>query len=315
MNEFGIIAKHFAPLAKNFDGALGLKDDAVILSPQSGYDLVFTKDALVADVHFFVDDAPKLIAQKLLAVNVSDLAAMGAKPVGYLLAIMLPKSTDDKWLASFARGLSVGISKWGGHLIGGDTVSHNGELALSLTAIGEVPQGKALKRSTAQAGDAVFVSGTIGDSYLGLQILKGEIKAQSEYLTNRYHLPSPRIDLGHRLIGVANSCVDISDGLVADLCHIAEYSGVGAKINIADIPFSAAAKQLNPNPINLITGGDDYELLFTAPASAQTAIESLAKELALPITKIGEITSGAGVVVLDNSGTDIGIRESGYKHF
>jgi thiamine-monophosphate kinase len=315
MNEFGIIAKHFAPLAKNFIGALGLKDDAAIISPKSGFDLVVTKDAMVADVHFFATDEPSLIAKKLLAMNLSDLAAMGASSLGYLLAVMLPLSTDDEWLAEFAAGLAESIDQFGGSLIGGDTVSHDGALALSLTAIGEVPQGKALKRSGAKIGDLVFVSGTMGDSYLGLNILRGNIDAHSEYLVSRYYVPTPRIALGAKLLGIANSCIDVSDGMVADLGHITQCSGVGAKIELAAIPLSDEAQRIAANPVDLITGGDDYELLFTAPASAQPSIEAIAKELNLPITKIGEITQGDRVVVLDNKGVEVSFETGGYRHF
>jgi thiamine-monophosphate kinase len=379
VNEFGIIAKYFAPLSAGFPGSLGLKDDAAVLSPKPGFDLVFTKDALVADVHFFENDDPYTIAQKLLGVNVSDLAAMGAKPVGYLLAVMLPKNTSEKWLEKFTSGFAHGMKKFGGHLIGGDTVSHDGKLSLSLTAIGEVPQGKALKRSGAKMGDSIFVSGTIGDSYLGLQVLLSDMPSlrraersesdaaihlpkdengfllrscsvpliamtDKKYLIERYNIPEPHINLGQQLIGIATSCIDISDGLVADLGHICECSGVGAEINIGLIPLSRAALSLDGvcNPVHtfmseqkydmnirkglqtpsykttlkeLITGGDDYELLFTVPESLEGAVEKLSKEISVAISKIGKITSGGKVIVLDKNRSEVALPSRGYQHF
>jgi thiamine-monophosphate kinase len=318
-NEFSLIEKYFAPLAASFPGSLGLKDDAAILTPKPGYDLVITKDALVENVHFFEKDPAYNIAKKLLGVNLSDLAAMGAKPVAYLLAIALPRTSTDEWLHGFSQGFAASITEFGGALIGGDTVSHDGGLMLSLTAIGEVKQGSALKRSCAKIGDFIYVSGTIGDSYLGLQILKNSNNTQhtqaEKYLTERYYFPIPRLALGAKLIGIARACVDVSDGLIADLGHICECSHVGAEIKMDDIPVSLAARQLQPDIKNLIAGGDDYELLFTAPAEMEKSITDLSKELHIPIAKIGQITAGDKVKLLDASGTEVVLEKTGYQHF
>jgi thiamine-monophosphate kinase len=320
--EFTLISQYFSPLSKNFPGAFGLTDDAAIISPKAGYDLVITKDAIVENVHFFADDNPYTIALKLLGVNLSDLAAMGAKPYAYLLAIVLPSNIYEEWLAEFTRGFGEGIAKFGGALIGGDTTSHNGPLTLSLTAIGEVPQGKALMRSGAKQDDLIFASGTIGDSYLGLQLLKNNItdvpKDAAEYMIERYDIPQPRVALGEQLIGIATACIDISDGLVADLGHICETSKCGAEINFGDVPFSDFAEKIirgRADAINLLTGGDDYELLFTAPALAENSIADIAKQLNLRITKIGKIVAGERVKVLDKNGQEIIVQRGGYQHF
>jgi thiamine-monophosphate kinase len=319
MNEFGLISKYFAPLAQNFEGALGLKDDAAIISPKSGYDLVITKDAIVENVHFLKSDSAFDIAIKLMGVNLSDIAAMGATPLAYLIALTLPDNTADAWFAEFANGIKSMIDEFGGALIGGDTTSHNGPLTLSLTAIGQVPSGKALKRSGAMVGDIIFVSGTIGDSYLGLQILQGTLQSESQHLTERYRRPNPCIRLGAKLHGIATACIDISDGLVADLGHICSNSNVGATINIDSIPVSDDAKAIiaaHPDMINnMITGGDDYELLFTCPAPYEKAVSTLAKKLGLPLTKIGVVTSGNNVKVTNNNDTEIVINNGGYQHF
>jgi thiamine-monophosphate kinase len=320
-NEFDIISKYFSPLSKGFKGAFGLKDDAAVISPKKGYDLVITKDAIVENVHFFQDDKPYGIALKLLGVNLSDLAAMGAKPIGYLLAVILPRDIDDEWFEEFSSGLGDGMAKFGGALIGGDTTSHDGPLTLSLTAIGEVPHNKALKRSGAKEGDLIFVSGNVGDSYLGLQILKDNIDAPEDakkYLIERYDIPHPRTELGTKLIGIATSCVDISDGLVADLGHICETSKVGAEVNFGDVPFSDFAESIiegRRDAINMLTGGDDYELLFTAPATAEQTITDLSKELNISIKKIGKMVVGERIKVLDKNGVEIVITHGGYQHF
>lgn len=258
MNEFKIIKKYLSPLAKNADGAFALTDDAAILKTPKNYEAVITKDAIVAGVHFVGDELAEKIAQKLLRVNLSDLAAMGATPHSYFLALMLPKTTSENWIKSFAKGLADVQKEFGITLMGGDTTS-SPTLAFSVTAIGLIKSGKALKRNGAKIGDDIFVSGTIGDSALGLHAVKNKIK--NTYLINRYLIPEPRIKLGQELHEIASSCMDISDGLIQDLSHITSASGVGAVVNWQDIPLSQAAQKLLPSIKNkyqiIAAGGDD----------------------------------------------------------
>jgi len=306
MDEFSIIEKYFAPLAEKYPDALGLKDDAALFKPAEGFDVVVTTDALVEDIHFFKDDNPEYLAQKLLGVNVSDLAAMGATPKAYLLTLMLPEGINDKWLPSFSEGLAKGCERFGGCLIGGDTTRSKYGLSLSLTAIGEVAQGKALKKSGAKPGDKIYVSGTIGDSYLGLQILSGKLDLDSAYLKQRYYKPEPRIALGESLVGLASSCTDISDGLIADLEHICKASTVGAVIRAGDIPLSDDAKNSGVNIQKLITGGDDYELLYTVADNIEPPEGAY---------YIGDIVDGEAVSVLDEEQKTIVLESRGYSHF
>lgn len=324
--EFDLIARYFAPLAAGTPGALGLSDDAAILPPPPGEDLVFTTDTLVAGVHYLPDDPPEQVAAKLMRVNLSDLAAMGARPLGYLLAAALTKSAEESWVARFAEGLARDQERYGLGAMGGDTTSTPGPTTLTLTAIGAVPQGQALRRNAAQAGDGIYVSGTIGDSALGLQCLTGaltpEDEADSAFLAERYRLPRPRLTLGRALLedGLARAAIDISDGLVADLGHICEESGLAARVKAAAVPLSAAAQRLverdSGNLATALTGGDDYELLFTAPAEHGKALGALASRLDLPLTRIGEMTAdGAGVTVLDAEGTAMTLERSGWRHF
>lgn len=305
MDEFSIIEKYFAPLAKDYPKAFGLKDDAAVFSPSSGFEIVLTKDAMVADVHFFANDKAEYIARKLVAVNASDLAAMGANPKAYLLALMLPKNTNENWIADFARGLDIATKDFGGYVIGGDTVVHQGKLSLSLTAIGEVPFGKALKKSGAKIGDKIYVSGNIGDSYLGLQILSGKLDISSQYLTNAYFLPNPKVKLGIQLLDMASACTDISDGLIADLGHICKASKVGAVIKATDIPLSVEAKKTGISIEKLIAGGDDYELLYTIPPHIKAPEGSF---------YIGDICVQETIKLLDENSQTIILKTDGYCH-
>ena len=306
MNEFEIIEKILTPLARGAKEALGLKDDAAIIAPKPGYDLVITKDAIIENVHFLPNTESGLIAKKLLRVNLSDMAAMGAKPRFALIAAMLNDSCDIKWLTAFASGLKEDLDKYDVSLIGGDTTKHDGVISFSMTLIGEVPNGKAIKRSGAKAGDTIFVTGTIGDSALGLRVLREELENwRTEELVSRYNLPEPRIDIGLKL--EANSAIDISDGLIADLNHICECSEVGAVIYIDKIPLSASARELLNQDSSLLevilTGGDDYELLFTS------------KEETLPYaTPIGKIKKEGGIDIFDKKGEKITLSRYGYTH-
>jgi thiamine-monophosphate kinase len=304
-------------------GGLGLADDAALIDCSPGYRLVVTTDAMVEGVHYLPDDPPDFVAKKLLRVNLSDLAAMGARPRHYLLTTALPKTRGDDWLAHFAEGLAEDQRLFGVALLGGDSVSTPGPAVLSLTAIGEVAAGAEIRRGGARAGDRVWVSGTIGDAFLGLGVLKGQYPnlgpADRQALIARFQLPEPRTALGPRLAGLARAMLDVSDGLLADLGHICEVSKVGASVALASLPLSAVAQRLIADEpdlaVRLAGGGDDYELLFAAPPAANAEIERLAAELRLPITPIGTIDDGAGVRLVDAAGGVIPVGASGWQHF
>jgi thiamine-monophosphate kinase len=321
LGEFGRIRRFFAPLAG--PGGLDLRDDAALLDCPPGHRLVVTVDAMVEGVHYLRSDPPGLIARKLLRVNLSDLAAMAATPRHYLLTTALPASLADDWVARFAAGLAEDQRIFGVRLLGGDSVATTGRAVLSLTAIGEVADRAEIRRAGARSGDRIWVSGTIGDALLGLGVLRGahtELSADERAaLAGRFQLPEPRTALGLRLAGIAHAMCDVSDGLLADLGHICEASGVGATVALPDLPLSPPARRLaaaDPTlPARLAAGGDDYELLFTALPEAAEAIATLASELALPITAIGTIHGGAQVRLLDAGGNEVRVETAGYRHF
>ena len=315
--EFEFIARRLRPLA-TAPGALDLIDDAALLDPTPDKQLVLAKDAMVAGVHFLEGDPPGQIAKKLLRVNLSDLAAMGAAPLGYLLALARSREIADDWLAEFCAGLAADNAAFGIGLLGGDTVSTPGPLTLSLTAVGEVPKGAALLRSGARAGDDIWVSGTLGDAALGLKVLQGELEVAVDAraaLIAHYRLPQPRLALGQALRGVAGAAIDISDGLVADLGHILEASGVGAELRADQLPLSAAARDLPGARDAALAGGDDYELLFTASPARRAEIAALARRLGLPLTCIGQIRAGSDLSILDAAGQEIKVAKRGWQHF
>jgi thiamine-monophosphate kinase len=315
--EFEFIARRLRPLA-TARGALALTDDAALLDPSPGHQLVLAKDALVAGVHFLPGDPPGQVAQKLLRVNLSDLAAMGAAPIGYLLALARPREITDDWLAEFCAGLAADNAAFDVALLGGDTVTTPGPLTLSLTAVGEVPTGAALLRGGAEPGDDLWVSGTLGDAALGLKVLQGALDVAEPAraaLVERYRLPEPRLALGKALRGIASAAIDVSDGLVADLGHILEVSGVGAELRADALPLSAAAREVPGARDAALSGGDDYELLFTAPPERQARIASLARRLDLPLSRIGAIRAGLDLSILDASGQEIVPPSKGWQHF
>jgi len=327
LDEFALIERLFAPLAKD-PGAYGLKDDAATIPSWPGEDLVITKDAMVAGIHFFDSDPPDLIARKLVRVNLSDLAAKGAVPRAYLLDLMLPKTVTENWIGEFARGLALDQEEYGVQLIGGDTDATPGPVAIAITAFGEVATGSMVRRRGARAGDAIFVTGTIGDSALGAEVLRGALAGvepvAANFLVGRYRLPQPRAALGPRLIGLASSAIDVSDGLVADLRHVCEASGLVSIVEAARVPLSAAARTvLAASPAHLaavLTGGDDYEILFTAPPTAADKLAPLSQALDVTITEIGRMRSPSNatedrVTVLDHNGLLIPIRRGGWTHF
>ncbi len=316
--EFDFIARYLRPLAAGHPAALDLGDDAALLEPAPGTQLVIAKDALVEGVHFLAHDPAELIAKKLLRVNLSDLAAMGATPLGYLMALARPKALTPEWLARLVTGLADAQALYGLALLGGDTVGTPGPLTLSVTMLGEVPRGQALRRSGARVGDDLYVSGTLGDAALGLKVLQGRLSVSmtaSDYLIERYRLPEPRIALGLALRGLAHAAIDVSDGLVADLGHIAERSGIGAELWAERLPLSAATARLRGALEAALTGGDDYELLFTAHPEQRPAVEAVARELDLPISLIGRIDASQTVRVLDSHGQTLPIASAGWQHF
>ena len=321
LGEFERIRRFFAPLAG--PGGLGLVDDAALMDCAPGRRLVVTADAIVAGVHYLPDDPPDLVARKLLRVNLSDLAAMGARPLHYVLTTALPAELGPEWLASFADGLAEDQRRYGIDLLGGDSVGTAGPAVLSLTAIGEVAAGREIRRSRAQPGDLVWVSGTIGDAFLGLGVLHGAhpdlSRQHREYLVGRFRLPEPRTELGPRLCGTAHAMIDVSDGPLADLGHICETSGTAAVVEMARLPLSPAARAVAESSRDILprlaAAGDDYELLFAAPAGATEAIAVLSSLLQIPITEIGRIEAGTGVRLIDDDGRAIQVEATGYRHF
>jgi thiamine-monophosphate kinase len=319
--EFERIRRFFAPLAG--PGGLGLLDDAALVDCKAGRQLVLTADAIVAGVHYLPDDPPEMVARKLLRVNLSDLAAMGARPLHYLLTTALPAENGAEWLARFTQGLGEDQDRFGIDLLGGDSVAISGPAVLSLTAIGDVAAGTEVRRSGARPGDRVWVSGTIGDAFLGLRLLRGgypELAPKHrDYLVRRFRLPEPRTELGPLLRGIAHAMIDVSDGLVADLGHVCENSSVAARIELNLLPLSAAARAIvDANPgirPRLASGGDDYELLFAAPGESTKELTALSSRLGLPITMIGEVEPGAGVQLIDADGGTILLDHTGYRHF
>jgi len=308
MDEFGIIARHFAPLA-TASGAFGLKDDAAAIPARPGFDLVVTTDQIAAGTDFFAEDPAGTVAQKALRVNLSDLAAKGARPEYYLLNLALSRPARDAWLAEFARGLGEDQRQFGISLLGGDTSATEGPLSISVTAMGFVPEGRMVKRSGAKAGDAVYVTGTIGDSGGGLALLKGEGKDLSEtdraYLVDRYRVPQPPVAFGHGLGDIAHAGVDVSDGLVADLGHLALASGVGIVVEGERVPLSPALKALwgAGALARAVVAGDDYQTAFAARPGLKG-----------PFTCIGQVRAGEGVSFRVND-EEVVVPQPGYRHF
>jgi thiamine-monophosphate kinase len=316
--EDKLIARYFKPLAKH-PAAFGLNDDAAAIAPPAGHDLVLKTDGLIESVHFFPDDPADLVAKKALRVNLSDVAAKGAMPLGFLLAIALPKGFSEDWLEAFARGLGEDADAYKCPLLGGDTDRTPGPTSISVSAFGTLPSGTMVKRSGAKVGDVVFVSGTIGDAALGLRARKGEL-ANSDHLVSRYRLPQPRVTLAEAVRTHASAAMDVSDGLVADLAKLCRASGVSADIDIARVPLSADAAQALSSDATLIepvlTGGEDYEILCTvAPAQAE-AFRAAASSARVPVAEIGRIVAGmAGPRFLDKAKRPLVFERPGYSHF
>lgn len=328
MKEFEIIEKFFRPLTNDHKAAHRLSDDVAKITPKTGYELVISKDLFCEDVHFLYRDGGFKIAAKLLRSNLSDLAAAGAEPLYYLLGFSKNKSLDEKFLREFARGLRITQDEFGLCLIGGDTVSSE-KLFFSITIFGQVKKGEILSRDAAEDGDLIFVSGAIGDAFLGLKLsglaLMKISKKDEAYLLNRHFLPTPRIKLGKFLLSkkLSKCAIDVSDGLLADLNHIALESKLDADLWLDKIPFSRAAKNFlmknsNFNFLDLLTGGDDYELIFTAKPQNQQKIFTLAKALKLDVSCIGRFKKAAEkksrITLFDAQNKKIKITKLGYEH-
>ncbi len=327
LDEFDLIKRYLAPLASGEPGAFELTDDAAEFAVAPGKRAVVTTDAIVSGVHFPSAEPPEAIAARLLRVNLSDLAAMGAAPRAYTLVMALPETTTPEWVAAFAQGLADEQRQFGITLIGGDTTRTDGPLVLSVTLIGEVAEGSIILRSGGSVGDDVYVSGTIGDAALGLALIEGRItapdKATGDYLVERFRYPSPRVEVGQGLAGLASAAADVSDGLVADLNHICQASQKSAEIELNFIPLSEAAARLvtddQPLRLSLLSGGDDYELVFTAPASASEQLQHLAGKCGVDLTRIGRLVGGDvkpnAVKIRDANGQCIEVGDGGYRHF
>ncbi len=323
--EFDLIETYLAPLAAGHSGAFGLKNDAAIFPGGRDKSVVVTTDTLVQGVHFLPEDPPDLVGRKLLRVSLSDIAAMGGKPFGYLLSVALPPEQGETWFAGLARGLAEDQSTFHVGLLGGDTVSTSGPPVLSVTAFGRVPEDRVLRRNGARAGDDLYVSGSIGDGALGLLVLQDRLaevpEAAGRDLAERYRLPQPRLELGQALAegGFARTAIDVSDGLVADLGHLARGAGLAAELWAAEVPVSPAALEvLAKAPEHLetvLTGGDDYELLFSARESQRESLVELAQQLDMPISRIGRFSKGEGVSVLSHDGAPLQLSRSGWVHF
>ena len=307
MNEFEIIARYFAPLAG--DGAFGLQDDAALITARAGFDLVVTTDAISEGTDFFAFDPADTIAQKALRVNLSDLAAKGAEPFAYLLNLSLPHSITEDWLAAFAEGLARDQHEFGISLLGGDTGATDGPLTIAVTAFGYVPQGKMIRRGGARAGDAVYVTGSIGEAGGGLAIFKREkhslTDAERDQLTARYRVPEPPVSFAAQLREIAHAAVDVSDGLIADLGHIASVSGVRIVVEGERVPISAPLRALwgDQSLLRAVAAGDDYQIAFTAPPGLDG-----------PFTRIGRVEEGEGVDLLI-AGRKAMLPSGGYRHF
>jgi thiamine-monophosphate kinase len=327
IDEFDLIARHFAPLARDMPGALGLRDDAAVLRPDAGFELVISADAVVAGVHFPETAGPHEIARRALRVNLSDIAAKGAVPLGYTLTLQLPADVDDAWLSGFADGLEADQREYALGLLGGDTTKTPGPLTLSINIFGQSIENNVIIRSGARAGDDIYVTGTIGDACLGLACLQATQTVQNAkdagFLIDRFRLPQPRTDVGPQLVGFASAAADVSDGLVADLGHICRASGLSAEIVLEDVPLSEAARRLvtdnQPLHLSLLGGGDDYEIVFTAPPTARDHRSTVARATGVPITRIGRMvvrnTAVSPVVVLDAQGDTLEAGDGGYRHF
>jgi thiamine-monophosphate kinase len=323
--EDRLIARYFRPLA-TAPGAFGLEDDAAIVTPPPGCDLVLTTDGGIAGVHFFPDDPAEKIARKVLRMNLSDLAAKGAQPIGFLLSLALPASIDGPWLAGFVNGLGDDARHYSCPLLGGDTDHTPGPLSLSITAFGAVPHGAMVRRATAKPGDSIVVTGSIGDAALGVMLRRdpslGErwrlSQTQTAALKDRYLLPQPRTALAGAVLHDATAAMDVSDGLVGDLAKMCRASGVAAEVDVARVPLSDAVRAaVAAQPVLLetvLTGGDDYEILLTLSPDKLAAFRAAAAATGIAVTEIGRVSAGQGARFL-RDGKALSFARPSYSHF
>lgn len=326
MGEFDLIARYFTrPVRPGGPAVLGVGDDCALLAPAPGMQLAVSSDMLVEGRHFFADVDPEALGHKALAVNLSDLAACGARPLAFTLALALPR-IDEAWLAGFSRGLLALADAHGCELVGGDTTQ--GPLNICITVFGEVPAGQALLRSGARAGDDLYVSGTLGDARLALEALLGHIALPAEVLARarqRLERPTPRVALGMALRGVASSAMDVSDGLLGDLGHILKASGVGARIDVESASQLIAAGQRSAlagwqfdselRRQCTLAGGDDYELAFTAPPARRHAVAAASQASGTPVSRIGTVLAEPGLQLVDAQGLTVESRYASFDHF
>lgn len=316
MDEFQLIRRYFSTASvSREDVSLGIGDDAALLQVPAGMELAVTTDSLLPGVHFPADLDPAAVGHRALAVNLSDLAAMGAEPAWALLALTLPE-IDETWLAGFSAGFFALAKKYRVALVGGNVA--RGPLNITITAQGFIPKGQALRRSGAKAGHKLFVTGNPGDAAAGLKLIQSGKADMGDACVQRFAKPEPRMAAGVALRGLASACIDISDGLLADLGHVLESSGVGATVLTAKLPLSKRLLELHglDGAVQLaLMGGDDYELLFTAAPEQQPAVEAKLKAIGFPVTCIGSIEAKSGLRVLEASGHGMKLSESGYKHF
>ncbi|MGV3655083.1 MAG: thiamine-phosphate kinase [Noviherbaspirillum sp.] len=318
LSEFGLISRYFnRALPPDPRLVLGIGDDCALLAPAAGMQLAVSSDMLVEGRHFFPQADPARLGHKSLAVNLSDLAAMGAKPLGFTLALSLPQA-DEAWLQAFSDGLFRLAEEHECFLVGGDTT--RGPLNICITVFGEVPAGQALRRDAARADDDIWVSGGLGDARLALAGLRQEILIDSatiEACQGRLHEPAPRVALGCALRGIAHAAIDISDGLVGDLGHILERSGKGAVLDADAVPAGPALEAQPPELRRrfALAGGDDYELCFTAPRSRRGAVRAAGQAAGVPVTRIGHVTSGPGLRLVDGAGAPLDPAPDAFDHF
>jgi thiamine-monophosphate kinase len=323
--EERLISRHFRPLATH-PGALGLGDDAAVVTPPPDCDLVLTTDGVIAGVHFFPDDPPETIGRKALRMNLSDLAAKGATPIGFLMSVALPAAVDEAWIAAFAAGLGADADRYRCPLLGGDTDRTPGPMAVSISAFGGVPHGKMVRRSTAKAGDSIVVTGTIGDAALGVLLRRDHDLAQrwrlseamNAELQQRYLLPQPRNLLAEAILRHATAAMDVSDGLAGDLGKLCRASSVAAEIDVARVPLSDAARAALAGDQALVetvlTGGDDYEIVLTLAPSQLGAFRTAAHAASVAVTEIGRVTAGEGARFV-HDGKTLAFARPSFSHF
>jgi thiamine-monophosphate kinase len=323
--EDRLIARHFRPLA-TAPGAFGLIDDAAALTPPPGCDVVLTTDGVIAGVHFFPDDPPDLIGRKALRMNLSDLAAKGARPLGFLMSVALPEGFGEAWLSGFTAGLAEDAAHYGCPLYGGDTDRTPGPLSVSIFAIGAVPNGKMVHRSTSRPGDRIVVTGTIGDAAIGLKLRRDRALARrwrlsdaaAEALLARYLLPQPRNALADAVLQYASSAIDISDGLAGDIAKLARASSVAAEIDVARVPFSDAARAATAAEPQLLeaalTGGDDYEIVLTLAPERLADFQKAARVAGVAVAEIGRIQAGEGTSFV-HGGKSLTFARPSHSHF